>query len=148
MFADGLSRRPPSLGDMNEYVHIFEKVINPSDFVDEQWLSNVQSKWLAASIMKRNPLAIDAYANKAPVIEADTGIWIRATDSYVPQAGQYIYHPYRYNGMKIDYLYVINKIGQEFYKQGLIYLICRTDISNDSRLAPLKKPMPETRPFQ
>lgn len=148
MPADRLQRRPPDLGSLNQWVTITDKKISDSVKVSEQFFINSQKITCAASIVKPQPISNFAYENKDPAMISDVGVWIRQQGDYMPEIGHLIYHPYRYNGKKIDYVYRINKIGQEFFHQNLLYLICRTDIINDIRLGELNKPQISYVPFQ
>jgi hypothetical protein len=147
MLSDKLSRRPPATGEFNERILITEQVIEPAQYADEQYLKNIQAKWYSAAIYNQQPISPKNYENNTPSNENDTGIWVRIDNDYLPQINHNIYRPYRRYGQKIDYIYKINKIGQEFISKGLYYFVCRTDIIKDVKLVRLDKPTKLYIPF-
>jgi hypothetical protein len=142
MMQDGLQAAPPPLGEMNNIVYITDKAIASSQNLNEQYFKNIQAKMTWAAIRKPQPFKNSNYENQVNKDLNDAGIWTRLEVGFMPQVGMTIYHPYRMQGLSIDYVYKVNEIGQKFFHMGLIYYKCRTDIINDARLKPLEKLSP------
>lgn len=141
-------RQPPNLGDINERIFITDKNLKHNDLTDLSFLSNTQAQWFKASIVNFGAIAPANYTSKNEADVSDTRIWIRSNLQFMPSSGNKVYYPMRKYGQEIDYVYLINQLGVEYYSRGLLELICRTDIINDRRLQKLNKLTPSNVPHQ